>query len=83
MYASLEAGRTAGGDVERAMKIVLGELGKQARDTLDDRFVELCWRETLESAGPDRVLCEVLARWAEGRSAPLGAAAGRGGHPHR
>ena len=50
--------------MERAIRVVLGELGFQARHTLDDGFVERCWRETLESAGPDRVLREVLARWA-------------------
>ena len=76
-------GGRRGGDVERAMKIVLGELGKQARDTLDDRFVELCWRETLESAGPDRVLCEVLARWAEAGLRPLVLLLDEVGHPHR
>ncbi len=71
VYASLEAGRTAGGDVERAMRSVLGELGARAEDTLGDGFVENGWRAALDSAGPDRALRVVLGRWSETESPPL------------
>lgn len=71
VYASLKAGRTAGGDVERAMRSVLGELGARAADTLGDGFVENVWREALDSAGPDRALRVVLGRWSETDPRPL------------
>ena len=71
VYASLEAGRTAGGDVKRAMRSVLGELGTQAEDTLGDGFVESGWREALDSAGPDRALRVVLRRWCAADPRPL------------
>ena len=71
VYASFEAGRTAGGDVERAMRSVLGELGAQAEDTLGDGFVESGWREMLDSAGPDRALRMVLRRWCAADPRPL------------
>ena len=71
VYASLEAGRTARGDVERAMKIVLGELATEAQETLDDGSLDADWRGTLESAGPDRAMRAALGRWAEADPRPL------------
>ena len=71
VYASLEAGRTSGGDVRRAMWSVLGELGARAKDTLGDPFVESGWREMLQSAGPDRAFRTVLAEWAAADPRPL------------
>ncbi len=71
VYASLEAGRTANGDVERAMRSVLGEIGVRAEDTLGDELVERSWPETLATAGPDRALRAVLGRWAAAAPSPL------------
>lgn len=71
VYASLEAGRTAGEDVERAMRIILGELGTQARGTLGDGSVEDLGREALASAGPDRAVRVALLRWAAADPRPL------------
>lgn len=71
VYASLEAARTAGGDVERAMRSVLGEIGARAEDTLDDASVERSWNEILATAGPDRALRAVLGRWAAADPRPL------------
>ncbi len=69
VYASLEAGRN--GDVERAMRSVLGEIGVRAEDTLGDELVERSWPETLATAGPDRALRAVLGRWAAAAPSPL------------
>lgn len=71
VYASLEAGRTAGEDVARAMRIILGELGTQARGTLGDESVEDLGREALASAGPDRAVRVALLRWAAADPRPL------------
>ena len=72
VYASLEAGRTANGDVERAMRSILGEIGARAEDTLDDDSVGRSWQETLAFSGPDRALRAVLGRWAAADPRPPG-----------
>ena len=71
VYASLEAGRTAGEDVERAMRSVLGALAAGERRTLGDGLLTDVWREALEMAGPDRALNEALGRWAAADPRPL------------
>ena len=71
VYASLEAGRTAGGDVERAAQIVLGELATEAAATLGDASFERDWPEALASAGPERAVRVALTRWAAADPRPL------------
>ena len=71
VYASLEAGRTTGGNVERAARIVLGELATEAAATLGDASFERDWPQALASAGPERALRVALTRWAAADPCPL------------
>ena len=71
VYASLEAGRTAGDDVERAMRVILSVLRRQARATLGDQSLAELAAEALRTAGPEDALAEALARWAESDPRPL------------
>ena len=71
VYASLEAGRTAGDDIERATRDALSVLRRQARTTLGDESLAELAAEALRTAGPGDALAETLARWAEADARPL------------
>ena len=71
LYTTVEGARTARGDVERAMRAVLGRLASRARSTLDDHFLEGIWSSVLADFGPDEALGEALTRWAEASPKPL------------
>ena len=69
-YADVEGGHTAREDVERAMRVVLGELASWAR-AMGDGFLDGIWPGLLETYGPDGVLREALTRWAAADPRPL------------
>ncbi len=71
VHASLESGRTADGDVERAMRDVLSVLRHQAFQTLGDEAAATAVAEALRIAGPGDQLTEALSRWAATDPRPL------------
>ena len=70
VYANVEGGQTAREDVERAMRVVLGELASWA-GAAGDRFLDDIWPELLAKHGPDGALREALTRWAAADPRPL------------
>ena len=71
VYASLECGRSAREDAERAMRAVLGELASMERAALGIECLDGIWPGSLAKYGPDRALRESLGRWAELDPKPL------------
>ncbi len=71
VYANVEAGQTARGDVEQGMRAILTALAREARLTLGDDFLGGLWPGALETAGPHAVLMEALTRWSESDRMPL------------
>ena len=71
LYATVETARTARGDVERAMRAVLGQLAEWAQVTLADDHLEDAWPDILAKVGPDKALGTALRSWAEASSKPL------------
>ena len=70
VYANLEAGQTARGDVSRAMSGILAELGRRAR-LLGDPFLANTWKEIRGESSEDNALAEALTRWSEADPRPL------------
>ena len=70
VYANVEGGQTAREDVERAMRVVLGELASWA-DEAGDGFLDGIWSDLLARYGPDSALGEALTRWAAADPRPL------------
>ena len=70
VYANVEGGQTAREDVERAMRVVLGELASWA-DEAGDGFLDRIWSDLLARYGPDGALREALTRWAAADPRPL------------
>ena len=56
VYANVEAGQTARGDVEQGMRAVLTALAREARLTLGDEQLGASWPGLLDIAGPHAVL---------------------------
>ena len=52
LYATVETARTARGDVERAMRAVLGQLAEWAQVTLADDYLEDAWPDTPRKGRP-------------------------------
>ena len=71
VYATVETARTARGDVERAIRAVLGQLAEWAQVTLADDHLEDAWPDILAKVGPDKALGTALRSWAEASSKPL------------
>ena len=70
VYANVEGGQTAREDVERAMRVVLGELASWA-GAAGDGFLDRIWPDLLARYGPDGALREALTRWAAADPRPL------------
>lgn len=71
VYANVGGCQTAGQDVGRAMRTLLGRLASRARRALGDEFLGTVKQEVLDGFGPDEALQEALERWAEADSRPL------------
>ncbi len=71
LYANVESGQTARGDVEQGMRATLTALAREARLTLGDDALGELWPGLLATAGPHAALMEVLTRWCESDPLPL------------
>ena len=71
VYANVEAGQTARGNVGEAMRSILGELAGRAITTLDDGYLDGVRSGLLESEGPHGALRRALGRWAGSDPRPL------------
>ena len=72
VYANVETGQTARGDVARGMTAILTELRIRARTTFSDGgALEELARGALEDGGADGALREVFVRWSAADSRPL------------
>lgn len=71
IYANLEVGRAGREDTMRAMRAMLGELARRARNTLGDETPDRLRGPALETEGADGALIDVLSRWAEADPRPL------------
>ena len=71
VYVTVETARTARDDVQRAMRTVLFRLASEARETLDDGFLDDIWQDALARAGADEALGDALSRWAQASPRPL------------
>ena len=71
VYANVETGQTARGDVEQGMRAILTALAREARLTLRDHSLGELWPDLLETAGPHAILMETLTRWCEADRSPL------------
>ena len=71
VYVNVEPAQTAGENVDRAMRAVLGQLAERAELMLQDGFVHSVWRQLLESFGGDTALNVTLSRWARAARRPL------------
>ena len=69
VYVNVEAGQAMREDVERAMRVILGELASRAR-SLGDGFLYEAWPDILAIFG-DGALGEALTRWCEADPKPL------------
>ena len=69
VYVNVEAGQAMREDVERATKVILGQLARQARQTGDDYLTD-AWPRIFTEHGPG-ALGEALSRWAEAAEKPL------------
>ena len=71
VYANFEVGQAGREDTARAMRAMLGQLARRARQTLDDATPDGLRSAALETEGPDGALADVLSRWAEADPRPL------------
>ncbi len=69
VYVNVEVGQAMREDVERATKVILAQLARQARQTGDDYLTET-WSRIFAQHGPG-ALGEALSRWAEAAEKPL------------
>ena len=69
VYVNVEAAQAMREDVERALRVILGELASQAR-SLGDRYLYEAWPGILETFG-GAALGEALTRWCEADPKPL------------
>ena len=71
VYANVETGQTARGDVAAGMRTVLAELSEEALIALGDGFLDETWERTLARAGPHGALRQALRRWCLNDPKPL------------
>ena len=71
VYANVEAGQAARGDVAGGMQAILAELGIRARTTFPGSGLEEAAQGTLETAGPLGALRETFVRWSTVDAKPL------------
>ena len=69
VYVNVEAAQAVREDIERAMRVILGELASRAR-SLGDGFLYEVWPDILATFG-DGALGETLTRWCEADPKPL------------
>ncbi len=70
VYVNVEGAQAMREDVERATRVILGELASWARSTLGDEFLAKTWSGIFAEYGPG-ALGEALTRWAEADPKPL------------
>ncbi len=71
VYANVETGQTARGDVGAGMRAVLAGLSEEALITLGDDFLDGTWEQALSRAGPHGALRQALGRWSLNDPRPL------------
>ena len=69
VYVNIEAAQAVRGNVERAMRVILGEIASRAR-SLGDAFLYEAWPGIFETFG-EGALKEALTRWSEASPKPL------------
>ncbi|MEW5766889.1 MAG: ATP-binding protein [bacterium] len=71
LYVNVELGQSAREDVKEGMRAILGEMAFQARNFLQDPFLDEIWFEVLNKQGGSGALKEVLSLWAQASPKPL------------
>ncbi len=71
VYANVETGQTARGDVGAGIQAVLAEISERALVTLGDGFLDETWKRTLDRTGPHSALRQALGRWSLNDPRPL------------
>ena len=69
VYVNVEAAQAVREDVERAMRVILGELASRAR-SIGDEFLYATWPDILATFG-DGAFGEALTRWCEADPRPV------------
>ncbi len=69
VYVNVEAAQAVREDVQRAMRVILGELASRARST-GDEFLYDVWPDVLATFR-EGALAEALTRWCENTAAPI------------
>ena len=71
LYVNVVSGQSARGDVEAAMRAILGRMATLAQVTLKDDFPKGIWQEALAAYGGHGALGELLTRWSMADAKPL------------
>ena len=74
VYANVEVGQTARGDVEQGMRAILNQFRIRAETTFADGSLErlrALAADAMEASGPHGALHELLSRWAAADARPL------------
>ena len=71
VYANVETGQTARGDVAAGMRTVLAGISEEALISLGDGFLDGMWEQALARAGPHGALRQALGRWSLNDPRPL------------
>ena len=71
VYANVETGQTARGDVAAGMRTVLAGISEEALISLGDGFLDGMWEQALARAGPHGALRQALSRWSLNDPRPL------------
>ena len=71
VYANVETGQTARGDVAAGMRTVLAGISEEALIALGDDFLDETWERALDRAGPHGALRQALGRWSLNDPRPL------------
>lgn len=71
LYVNVEPAQAAREDVGEGIKAVLGEMASQARNYLNDDFLEQHWDSVLKKRGANTALNEMLTLWSEQSQKPI------------